>query len=332
MVRLEGNAYTQSTTTDADGVYRFQTVYEDDYTVTAGRWGWNTACPANILVAGSDQLGQMIELEQGFADDFALDLGWQVSSTASRGAWERGTPQGTMQNNTPSNPGVDVQGDCRGQAYVTGNGGGQAGADDVDEGATVLTSPLFDGTGMIDPHIRFHHWFFNAGGNSAPNDELTFSLSNGSETVVIRTVDAGSDQMSAWRFNSIRIADHLVPTSTMRFIASTADDQENGHILEAGLDRFAVVPEATTSVSELDGSIGLRLWPNPSRNAVTIETGTNEEALIEVMDAVGRIVVAGVRTSGGRLTLQHDLPSGTYVVRATTAKGEVLMLRAVVGR
>ncbi|MEZ4738070.1 MAG: carboxypeptidase-like regulatory domain-containing protein [Flavobacteriales bacterium] len=167
IVRLEGLEYGQTAISDADGVYRFTTVYEDDYMVTAGRWGWNTACPANIVVAGSDRLDQVIELEQGVADDFALDLGWQVSTTASRGAWVRGTPQGTMLNNTPSNPGADVLGDCRGQAYVTGNGGGQAGADDVDEGATVLSRTLFDATGMAIPHLRFHHWFFNGGGNSS---------------------------------------------------------------------------------------------------------------------------------------------------------------------
>ncbi|MEZ4738071.1 MAG: T9SS type A sorting domain-containing protein [Flavobacteriales bacterium] len=164
-----------------------------------------------------------------------------------------------------------------------------------------------------------------------PNDALVFSLSDGNDTVVIRTIDAGSDPMSSWRFNSIRIADHIAPTATMRFIASTSDDADEGHILEAGLDRFALVPEATTSVEELQASVGLRLWPNPSRNAFTVELRNGDDALIEVLDAVGRVVLTGMRTAGGRSTVQHELPSGTYVVRATTAKGEVLVQRVAVG-
>ena len=66
-----------------------------------------------------------------------------------------------------SNPEDDSQ-DCGVQAYITGNGGGQVGNDDVDDGTTVLTSPIFDLTAYGDPHVTFERWFFNDGGSSNP--------------------------------------------------------------------------------------------------------------------------------------------------------------------
>ncbi|MCB0770190.1 MAG: choice-of-anchor B family protein [Flavobacteriales bacterium] len=330
-VFLEGEEYTVSTTTDANGNFQFTAVYEDIYTVTAGRWGWHTACPANVTVNGNDVSGLVIELGLGAADDFALDLGWEVASTASRGAWERGVPQGTDLNGAPSNPDSDVNDDCRNKAFVTGNAGGSAGADDVDEGATVLSSPLFDATGMPDPHIRFHHWFFNAGGDSPPDDALVFELSNGTEMVTVSVVTASTGPMSEWRFNSIRIADHITPTATMRFMASTSDEQATGHIVEAGLDRFEVVPEATTVVEDVPDVMGMALWPNPSQAEFTIQLTTGQEARVEVLDALGRILNV-MRTNGGRVRLEHRLPSGTYVVKVNTDQGEVLQRRVVISR
>jgi hypothetical protein len=331
-VRLEGEEYTASTTTDANGNFLFPTVYEDIYTVTAGRWGWHTACPSNITVNGSGVSGLDIELGLGAADDFALDLGWGVASTASRGAWERGVPQGTNLNGTPSNPDSDVIDDCRNMAYVTGNAGGSAGADDLDEGATILSSPVFDATGMPDPHIRFHHWFFNAGGDSPANDALVFQLSDGTDTVTLATITAMTGPMSVWRFNSIRIADHITPTTTMRFIASTSDDQAAGHIVEAGLDRFELVAEATTAIGDLPVLVDIALWPNPSRSDFTIQLGSGQDAYVQVMDALGRVALGGIRTSGGRVRVEHRLPAGTYVVKATTQRGEVLQRRVVITR
>jgi choice-of-anchor B domain-containing protein len=331
-VRLEGEDYTASMTTDVNGDFTFPVVYEDIYTVTVGRWGWATACPANITVNGSDISGLNIELERGVADDFAMDLGWQVASTASRGTWERGVPQGTDLGGTPSNPDADVAGDCRNMAYVTGNAGGSAGADDVDEGATVLSSPIFDATGLPDPHIRFHHWFFNAGGDSPANDALLFELSNGTDTVTLATITASTGPMSQWRSNSIRIADHTTPTANMRFIVSTGDDADAGHILEAGLDRFQVVPEATTSIKGQERGAGIRIWPNPSSSTFTVEVSSNEEATVEVLDALGRVVLSGMRTRGGMVQLDHQLPAGTYSVKATSDRGVIQVRGAVVAR
>jgi hypothetical protein len=68
--------------------------------------------------------------------------------------WERGEPIGTGFGNTISNPDEDIPNDVGDFCYVTGNGGGDAGNDDVDDGSTILTSPLMDLTGMENPTMN----------------------------------------------------------------------------------------------------------------------------------------------------------------------------------
>ena len=71
-------------------------------------------------------------MTEGYYDDFALDFNWQVSGNATTGIWVRDVPIGTLSGTVPANPGADLASDFGKEAYITGNGGGGAGNDDVD--------------------------------------------------------------------------------------------------------------------------------------------------------------------------------------------------------
>lgn len=331
-VRIESPTYTFAAVTNAEGAFNFPVVYDATYELTVGQWGWHTACPADIVVNGADLSGLEVELDKGYADDFALDLGWSVTTTAARGAWVRGVPVVTTYQGSVANPGSDVSGDCRDMAYVTGNGGGGAGEDDVDEGGTLLTSPMFDATGMPDPFIRFRRWFFNGGGDSAPDDALVFSLADGADTVIVQTISPGSGPMSQWVVSNIRVADHLQPTSTMRLLVYTADDGPNGHLLEAGLDDMSVIPDGATAVIERTHPAALQLWPNPTSAGFTVQLPQGEEGMVQVLDAWGRLVVVGHFTRQGRSVVEMELPNGCYLVRSTGTNGVIRSSRLVVNR
>ncbi|MBL7940932.1 MAG: choice-of-anchor B family protein [Flavobacteriales bacterium] len=330
-VRLIAGEYDFSVLTDVDGAFFFPVVYDGVYEFTVGRWGWHTACPADLVVAGAELSGVQVDLEQGYADDFALDLGWQVGSTAVRGGWARGEPIGTTYNGVPCNPEHDVLGDCFDQAYITGNGGGNAGTDDVDEGGTLLTSPEFDVSMMADPHVRYSHWFFNGGGSDIVDDRFVISLANGEDTVVIETFTALGGGLSEWRFSNIRVADHIAPTSTMRLLAYTADDDPNRNNVEAGLDAVSIVPEATTGLVEGSRMLGMTVWPNPTTGTFTVTLPDGIEGSVQVLDAIGRCVA---RDNGARwpLVMHLELPPGTYVIKAVTSGGAVYVDRLVVKR
>lgn len=312
--------FTFSTLTDVDGNFVFPAVYDGVYTADIGAWGWHGACPPDLVVNGAAVADIMVELEPGYADDFALDLGWQVSSTAPRGVWERGRPAGTIYQGEIANPGEDVSGDCRDKAYVTGNSGGSPNSADVDEGGTLLTSPAFDATGMDDPHVRFFYWFYNAGGTTPPDDALRIWLTDGADTVLVQEIPA-AQSASAWRFSQVRIADHLQPTATMRLLVYTEDHEPMGHLVEAGLDQFAVVPNASAGVADEPRAEPLLIWPVPASTSVSVRLPGGMEAVVRITDALGRTLSTGTRTQGGVAELHFDLANGTYLVHAVTDVG-----------
>jgi hypothetical protein len=264
----------------------------------------------------------LVELESGYADDFALDLGWTVSGNATNGAWERGAPVGTTFNGQSSNPGADVSGDCGDQAYVTGNGGGGAGDDDLDGGFSELRSPLFDASMMVDPYVNYDRWFFNAGGNSTANDRLLISLSNGVTTVVVETVLPSTPGMGTWRSSSIRIADHLTPTDQMRFIAWVTDDQP-GHLVEAALDRFEVVDIGTVGVTGPEPARMLQVWPNPSSGIVHVQLDADGPMDVDVLNTLGALVSTTQVVVSRNSVLDLQLPAGSYVIRTRDGVGGV---------
>lgn len=327
-VVLENADFTLEGTSDMNGDVVFQGSFEGTYAVLAGTWGWVTLCDTRAVDGSNSQV--VIELERGYTDDFALDLGWSVSTTAALGAWERGAPAGTTFNGQASNPGADAPGDCGDQAYVTGNAGGGAGADDVDDGNTILTSPVFDLTDVWDPHVRYHRWFFNAGGSGNPNDRMVISLENGSESVELEEITA-SGSGSAWSAREFRVEDFIAPTSTMRFTVFITDDAP-GHLVEGGLDRFEVVSLSPVGVTEVTPTGRFALYPNPNTGDFQLDMQRVEEGLAEMLDATGRRVAGPWRVMNGVNAMAVDLPVGTYLLSVVDIAGNREVQRLVITR
>ncbi|MBK8338795.1 MAG: choice-of-anchor B family protein [Flavobacteriales bacterium] len=313
-VMAEGTMLTYTTTADANGAFTLPAVFADTYTITAGQWGWRTACATGQAIDANTPALQLL-LDSGYYDDFVFDFAWSEATNSSSGDWVRALPIGTDYNGDACNPGADATSDCGGQAYVTGNGGGGAGDDDVDDGSTVLTSPVFDPSGLILPAVRYERWFFNDGGQGGPNDQLVVSLTNGTDTVVLETVTTST---SSWVDSQFVIEEYLLPTATMRLIINAADDAP-GHLVEGGLDRFEVVALGVESVPEMD-IVGLSLWPNPTNGSFTI--GIAEGTVTaEVIDMQGRVLLPAVRVVAPGLRMEAALAAGTYLVRVTADTG-----------
>ncbi|MFM7079771.1 MAG: T9SS type A sorting domain-containing protein, partial [Bacteroidota bacterium] len=237
-------------------------------------------------------------------------------SGASGNPWERGEPVGTNLFGAQSNPDIDVNGDCRDQAYVTDNGGGQAGSNDVDNGNTVLTSPVFDGTQFLNPYVNYYRWFYNAGGQGNPNDTLTVKISNGVTTATLETVLNNTVGNGTWVSKSYQIATFLAPTNNMRFIVETADwPGAGGHIVEGGLDVFEVV-EGPASVSENEQLTPI-VYPNPTSESFMLNTRPLvSNGYLVVTDLTGRVVEKiGIPAGQSQLQFGGNLPNGSYLVQ-----------------
>ncbi|HLP95280.1 MAG TPA: choice-of-anchor B family protein [Saprospiraceae bacterium] len=252
------NQYT--ITTNGIGQFNATCLPVGNYTATAGKWGYlvNTV---NV----SPGVPVNLQLTPGYYDDFATDLGWTVSGTAAAGEWELGEPEGTFNQNNLVNPEFDADQDNNDQCYMTANGGGQPGSNDVDNGFVSLISPVMKLAGFQDAVMTFYYWFYNATtlGN-APNDLMEVNILKGAQTINVLTLDP-SDSQSAWQYSGdIHLKDFAAPLTDNIRIEFKVNDLSPGNWLEGALDIFKVVPVATVGTNTLDASASMLVLPNPS--------------------------------------------------------------------
>lgn len=328
-VKLQNNYFTHDIQADANGNFDIASFYAGNYDLIAGQWNYITQCNTELITSSSGVV--TIPLDKGIYDDFSFDFGWTVTGNAATGDWERVDPVGTSFQNSESNPEDDVADDCSDLAYITGNGGGDAGDDDIDDGATILTSPTFDLTGYTNPRLHFKRWFFNDGGSqgSTPNDLLKVILDNGQTSVVLEQVDFNSPGNSSWQHRSYLVKDAINPTAQMKLIVEAADNQP-GHLVEAGFDHFFVEEYIGDGIGELNNPT-VRAWPNPFTNEINIELlngkGTYQLSLVDVS---GRLILQKeVSGSNQKLTLQPEVAKGLYFLNIQGENGLIESVKII---
>ena len=318
---LQGEISSYQLEADDAGKVEISCMPGGDYRV--GAWGYEVA---DVIVENNGPLA--IPLAPAYYDDFELDLGWSTSATASAGLWERGVPAGTTYNNRQSNPGQDVDSDNSDQCYVTGNAGGGAGADDVDDGTVTLTSPPMRLEQYSDAVLSFWYWFFNDGGTGDPNDNFSVQVSNGQQSV---TVLSTNESQSEWRFSGdIHLKDFLPLTDDMR-VSFVTSDQNPGHLVEAAVDVFRVTPGAAAAF-EPDPTAELQVSPNPSNagfllNYIWPEAKT---VTLEVRNLLGQpLMVQQLDGNTGNTRFGNDLPAGIYLVALRSEDRQSVVVKAL---
>lgn len=171
-------------------------------------------------------------VEITFADDFETDQGWTETGNASTGQWERAIPNGGGERGDPP-----TDGDGSGRCYVTENGPGDT---DVDDGSTVLTSPIMDalGAGGADASVSYYRWYSNNTGASPEQDIFVVEISNngGASWTNLETVGPSGPEVSGgWFYKSFVISDFVPPTDQMR-VRFTASDLGDASVVEAAVD------------------------------------------------------------------------------------------------
>ncbi len=235
-------------TADPNGNFGIQNFETGSYEVFAGKWGYLTKVQNVVVFPGTTVV---VGLQKGYYDDFLFDLGWTETSNASSGDWERGLPDGTFFSTRASNPAQDVSADFGEECYVTGNGGGQAGNDDVDDGRVTLISPVFDLSAYDNPYISYYRWYFNDGGNGPIDDTFFVKISNGTDEVVVETI-TGTSSSNQWTLNEFRVMDFITPTAFMAVSFETNDESATGHLVEAAVDVFSVKDSNSVQLPVVD--------------------------------------------------------------------------------
>ncbi len=316
--------------TDNNGNFTIPNFYFGNYKILTGAWGYQYNLMENMLIDNSTGV-ITISLDKGYVDNFELDLGWTLSGNASSGIWTREIPGSSTYNSGSSfehyDPAFDFNGDFGNKCYLTGNSGGEAGNDDVDNGNTVLTSPIFDATEFNNPMVSFYRWFANGGGTGAtPDDELTVTITNGIESVLIESINAQSPFQEEWSQEKYNIKDFLTPTDNMQVIFDISDNvtSTHGHLVGGALDLIEIkesTGESTVSTRDISSLTAFEVFPNPTSAIVNLNFNLTERTRLRlnIFNALGQLVTQKdlgniIGASTERVSLLH-LPKGIYFIQ-----------------
>ncbi|MCC6411923.1 MAG: choice-of-anchor B family protein [Saprospiraceae bacterium] len=307
--------------TNANGQFNLTCVLGGDYQVTTAAWGY---LPGEAVVNSNGAI--TVSLENGYYDDFSLDLGWTVNTDASAGFWTLDAPLGTTYQNDEANTGADVDFDGNNLCYITGNGGGAAGNDDVDNGTVTLTTPVVELGNYEDGILSFWYWFFNDGGQGTPNDQFEVRVSSGGLDDVL--VFSSNESQSTWRFSGEINLKNFVPMSDDMYVSFiTSDVATSGHLVEAAVDAFRIVPtglSSGTNTPSLD--VQISVLPNPSTSNFRLNYNTPNSVgnlLLDVRHANGQHVqTISLNAASGQIILGAEWPAGVYFATMRSADGQ----------
>jgi len=315
-VLIESENYTYNAITDAGGNFNIPAMFQDNYSIYAGKWGYKTVLQNSSIDATTT--APILALNRGYRDEFALDLGWTITGNASSGVWERVVSEEILFGGQPATPNSDLGGDIGNKCFVTGaNNAGTLSADDVDGGNTILRSPNFNLSTYNDAYLSYYPWFIVVQGTGTPNDSMIVRIYNGSTSAVLATY---SNTIFGWRpIQNFKITDYITTSATM-WIEVETFDRSPGHVVEAAFDLFEVVDSGLVSAivtAPIQESQTLfEAFPNPFDNNLSVDI--RSEVLlgqnIRLFDKLGRLLLTQKVTTTGKLQLQlpNNLPAGLY--------------------
>lgn len=311
--------------TDGNGQVSIPQLLPTTYEVQVGKWGFQMQSQFLTLTANS--LRDTLWMKEGYEDDFNFDLGWTVSGTAQGGNWERGEPIGTTdQDRQYVNPQLDLDGDIGTYAFVTGNLGGNAGTDDVDDGQTILTSPLMDLSRYNEPLLQFQWWFvnYNTAQGGIGNDYLRVEISDGVQAVSVAVTATQSGFANYWALvDSFRVADFFSLQDPL-FVRVITEDGGAPNLVEAGFDGFAVKEGNPTWATALEGEASpfrCTIYPNPIQDRVNLDwefpsLPPGESFQLEIHNSQGQVLLrTALNGPAGAYSWDFPHPSGFYVLR-----------------
>jgi hypothetical protein len=212
---------------------------------------------------------------------------------------------------------------------MTGNGGGDAGTDDVDGGFVTLTSPNILLAGYQDATVSFYYWFYNGGGDGNPNDNFTVQVSDGSQTVPIFTQTVSQ---SAWRYSGDISLKNFISLNNHMSLLFTAIDIPPGHLVEAALDVVKIVPGLSDAQTALSPAISFKALPNPSASEFNLQYDWADarHLTLEIRNALGQLMLSQVLESKvGTVICGEHWPKGTYMATLRSDSSQRLPVKLV---
>jgi hypothetical protein len=305
------------------------------WTVELRRFG-NRPERIGVEIAAGQIEDRLFELLRSYvADDFEAESGWTVGAPdddATSGIWVRDDPIGTGGGQTAPE---DDASEAGALAFVTGNGGGEIGDDDVDGGQTTLSSPSYDLSEIYRPWLEFRLWYHS--GDAVDPESDVFSADASSDGGATWTTMLEVTQNTAgWEERRLPIGRFVQLGSEVRF-RFIARDSGFPSLVEVGLDDVQIYRGREGEEYFEPFPEGVRLvleppFPNPFRDRVRVRFRLDsiDQISLEVFDAAGRRIRRMARPASaeapeqlvwdGRTDFGDPAPSGAYWLLLRTSR------------
>ena len=295
------------------GDYEHDAIPVGTYTVRITKFGYNPTEATLQIQAGVATVLNVPLHAAGYASDFETSPGWTVSGNATVGQWERADPQPTEvqpgDDHTPP-PGVN--------AWITGPlAGSSVGTYDVDGGATILTTPVYDFSALANARVSYWRWYVT-GFESNPSTDFWVAEISSNAGATWTWIEHTDTANPAWVKVDLPLAGLVsAPYNQIRF-RFTAQDTGTASVTEAGLDDFQVYQlevlgpgtDIPPILADKDDLFLTDTFPNPFRpghaTTMILALGAEERVTAQVFDVAGRRVAT---------ILDAVLPAGTHRVQ-----------------
>jgi hypothetical protein len=189
------------------------------------------------LLVGSPYARQLI------VDDFESDQGWVAGGTATTGLFVRDDPREVKDAaKNVVQPDDDVTADPGVHAWVTGNGPGPNGSDDVDGGTSTVTSPAFDATDFSALTLSYSRWYYAFPSTAPASDYLRVQWSRDGATW--NTVEERNGGDPSWVTREVPLPlSAFGPELQVRFMADDDPAVSIDSVVELVIDEVSLTGE-----------------------------------------------------------------------------------------
>lgn len=301
--------------TDVNGQFQ-QAVLGADYELWTGHWGHQTQKDSLTIISNASAI---VSLNKGYKDEFALDLGWSISGSVTRGNWLR---QALYSIPGLFFPFLDADAnDLGNKCMTTGIYPLEPTPSTIvwmDSGATVMISPLMDLSTTTNPYLNFQYYFYSL---APASGALEVFVSNGIDTVQAMNFSNSTGAANWLASPDIYLKDYVSLTSNMQvWFRAYNYNPSASSLIRVWVDDFSVVDSTGNHVAiqqvNTRNTIA-KASPNPFQESISIDYAqVTLPASLQVVNALGQIVEQrSLKLSQGKLQLGQDWDAGIYFIK-----------------
>lgn len=301
--------------TDANGQFQ-QAVLGADYDLWAGHWGHQTQKDSLTINANSSTT---IGLNKGYKDEFALDLGWSISGSVTRGDWLR---QELHDISGLFFPFLEADANDLGdKSMTTGIYPTDSTPNNIvwmDSGATIMTSPLMDLSNTVNPYLNFQYYFYSL---APASGALEVFVSDGIDTVQVMNFSNSSGAANWIPSPNIYLKDYVSLTNNMQiWFRAYNYNPSASSLIRVWVDDFSVVDSLGNhiAIQQINTPKTIaKAFPNPFQETIAIDYAqVLLPATLEVVNALGQVVEQrSLEFSEGKLQLGQNWDTGIYFIK-----------------